>query len=322
MKRKLLIALAIILALAGFWILREELSYRRATYKGRHAGEWAAEFYPNFDPRSTNEATIALRTMGSNAVPMLLALLNAHEPIYEKTFLQNAKRLPRGARSYLFQKIKPGQTAGLRIGAARALGVIGPEAAEAVPDLIVALTDPEPGIRWAAARALSGMGSNAIVFLAEAADSTNSDTRHSAIYALGEAGTNAIGAVVPLIRCTRDTNESIRASAFYSLNRIGRTAMPVTVDMAATNADLDLKGAAFRSLVVMVPGPSRVPYSILGSSTNNPTIRRMAIWSLGRSQITNENAMTLYNSALNDEDESVRTMAQGELARIRPANTN
>ena len=111
--------------------------------------------------------------------------------------------------------------------------------------------------------------------------------------------TNALPATALLIRATMDTNQNIRASAFYSLSRIGRPALPMTVEMAASNPDLDLRNAAFRSLIVMLPPPGRVPQSLLVNSTNNAEMRRLAILSLSRSRLTNDHALTLFQTAAN-----------------------
>ncbi len=320
MKRKLVIAaiVTLVLAIAAILLVRDEQQFRLATHNGKTVKEWAGELYLNYDPRTTNAATAAFVVMGSNAVPALRSILSSREPIYERTFLQQARRIPLAARKYLFQKLKPGRTIEYRVGAARALGVIGLAASDALPEMLGALSETNSQIQWVAAQNISALGPRAITSLTALVTNTNVNTRHTAIYALGEARTNALPATPFLIRATMDTNENIRASAFYSLSRIGRSAIPFTVTMAASDPDPDLRNAAFRSLIVLLPSPGRVPQALLVSSTNNAEMRRLAILSLGRSRLTNDHAIKLFQAATHDEDASVREAANRALQHLLP----
>ena len=319
MKRKLVIAASItlLLAIAAALLIRDEQQFRSATHNGKTAKEWAGELYLNYNPRTTNAATEAFIVMGSNAVPALRALINSRAPIYEKTFLQQARRIPIAARQYLFQKLKPGRSLEYRIGAVRAIGVIGETAVEALPELVTAISETNSQIRWAAAQAISSLGPQAISALTNLLTDTNTDVRHSAIYGLGEAGTNALPAAPALILATLDTNQHIRASTYYSLSRIGRSALPMAVEMAATHTNDTIRDAAFHSLIVLLPNPIRVPQSLLVASTNTAEIRRLAIIALSRSRITNSYAMKLFQTATNDEDATVRDAATLALERLK-----
>ena len=312
LKRKLVIAsiVALVVAIAAILLVRDEQQFRLATHNGKTVKEWAGELHLNYDPRMTNAATEAFVIMGSNAVPALRSLLNTREPIYERTFLQQARRIPVAARQYLFQKIKPGHTTQYRVSAARALGIIGPAAGDALPELLDALSETNSQITWVAAQNISALGPKAIEAVMGLVTNDNPSVRHTAIYALGEAKTNALPATALLIRATMDTNQNVRASAFYSLSRIGRPALPLTAEMAATHPDADIRNAAFRSLIVMMPAPGLVPQSLLVNSTNNAEMRRLAILTLGRSRLTNDHVLTLIQTALKDEDASVREAAK------------
>ena len=319
LKRKLVIAsiVALVVAIAAILLVRDEQQFRLTTHNGKTVKEWAGELHLNYDPRTTNAATEAFVIMGSNAVPALRSLLNTREPMYERTFLQQARRIPVAARQYLFQKIKPGQTGQYRVGAARALGIIGAAASNALPEMLDALSETNSQISWVAAQNISALGPKAIDAVMMLVTNANPTLRHTAIYALGEARTNALPAAALLIRATMDTNPNVRASAFYSLSRIGRHALPLTAEMAATHPDADIRNAAFRSLVVMLPPPGIVPQSLLVNSTNNAEMRRLAILSLGRSRLTNDHVLTLIQTALNDEDASVREAAQRVADRLK-----
>lgn len=319
LKRKLIIAVVVGLALtfAAILLVSDGQQFRLATHNGKTVKQWAGELYHNYDPRQTNAACEAFIVMGSNAVPALRSLLVSRDPIYERTFLQYARRIPLAARQYLFQKLQPGRTIEYRLGALRALAMLGPAASDALPELIETLSETNSAIRWAAAQTLPALGPQAVIALSVLATNADVNVRHTAIYALGEARTNALPATTILIRATMDTNPAVRGSAFYSLSRIGRPALPLTVEMAASNPDPELRNAAFRSLIVLLPPPGLVPQSLLANSTNNADMRRLAILALGRSRLTNDHAMTLFQTAANDEAASVREAAQRALDYLK-----
>lgn len=320
MKRRLLIALLVLALLATALWVQHGIAYRRASYQGQHVREWAAQLYATYEPSGTNAAASAFRAMGSNAVPTLRSLLNLHDPLYEKVFLKCVRHIPVKPRLSLLQKLKPGRTIEYRLGAIRALGVLGPAAIEALPEMLAAMGDADTRVRWITAQTIFKLGPEAITALIPLTTSADINLRHATVYALGEAQTNAMPAVPALIRCTMDTNENVRASALYSLSRVGISAFPLALEIAATEKNPQMQNAAFRSLVALRPPAGRIMSSSLLVSTNTPDIRRLALLSLWISRQTNNHAMKLYQMGLSDEDPSVREMARKIIDRMNSTN--
>lgn len=318
-KRKLIITgiILLALALAAVLLVRDEQQFRRATHDGKTVKEWTIELYQTPDTNPTNPAVRAFLEMGSNAVPALRAVLRSGEPIHERTFVQQARRIPLTARRYLYDKIKPGRTAEYRLGAVRAISILGTNAIEALPEMLEAISQSNSITRWPAAQQIHTLGPGSIAALTSLVTNDDVNTRHAAVFALGEARTDALPATFQLICATMDTNISVRGSAFYSLSRIGRPALPIAIELAASHHDAEIRQAAYRALLVLFPPPGRVPTSLLVSSTNNAEMRRLAVLSVGMSQVTNAHAMTLIESARADEDESVRQAAERALKFLR-----
>jgi HEAT repeat protein len=308
LKRKLLIALTVLIVLIACLLLQKDRAYQRATYQGKHARAWVELLYPNFSPSETNEAVIAFRSMGSNAVPVLCSMLQAREPFYEKPFLKHARQIPPAMRRYLFEKMKPGRTTSRRIGAARALSILGPAAVGAVPELMVSLTDKSE-VRWAAAQALARIGGPAIAAMTQATTSTNAAVRHAAVYGLGEAGTNAVAATSALFDRVLDTNESVRASALYSLSRVGSGGLPVVL-AGFSDHDAARREAAVKALKAMNNPPRQILRTLLECSTNSvPEVRQHSIEALATLRLNHPLVVTTYWAALNASDPGVRSAA-------------
>lgn len=320
MKRRLLIALLVFaVVVAAFWGWRE-FSVHRASYQGKTVSEWAVQLYATYEPTGTNAAAVAFRAMSSNSVPALRSLLHRRDPAYEKVLIKYARYIPTKPRVYLFQKLQPGRVIEYRLGAARALGVLGLDAITALPDMLELLGDSDGRLRWTMAQTVHRLGSEAVAGLIPLTTNADMNVRHAAVYALSEARTNALPAVPALIRSSMDTNEAVRGSALYALSRVGYGAVPPILEIAATEKDPALQNAALRSLVAVRPPPGQVMRSHLMISTNSPDIRRMALMTLWISRQTNQHALKLYNAGLTDEDVSVRDLAQKIIERLNSTN--
>lgn len=323
MKYRLLILLLAAAAVAlVVALVNQKRSDQRAVYQGRHAVEWAAEFYPNFDPRGTNAAIQAFQVLSSNAVPALRSQLKSRTPLYETFLVQNAKWLPRSTRPYLFGKIKPGQSVARRVSAARALGVIGPAAREAIPALIAALQDPAGEVRWAAGQALSQMGDPAIIALATAATNADVTVRHTAVYALGEAGTNAASAAAVLFECSLDPNQSVHASAVYSLSRIGPAGVLPALE-ACSSENPARRAAAATAIRAMNRPPRHITRTLLEFATNpTPKVRRQSLAALQALPPDQPQIVATYVRALHDLDPGVRCAAAQAISQSAGWTTN
>ncbi len=311
------VALALVLAL-----LNQKRTDQRAVYQGRHAEEWAAEFYPNFDPRGTNAALQAFRALGVDAVPTLRSLLKSRTPLYEQFLLQNARWLPGSTRRYWLEKVKPGQAVARRVSAARALGVIGPPAEAAIPDLIAAFQDPAGEVRWAAAQALAHLGDPAVVALMTAATNSDVTVRHAAVYALGEAGTNAAPAAAVLFECSLDPNQSVHASALYSLSRIGPAGVGPVLE-ACTSENAARRTGAAMAIRAMNRPPRHILRTLLDLATNDsPRVRKQSLAALQALPPSQPQIVARYVQALYDPDPGVRTAAAQAIGQSASWTTN
>lgn len=172
--------------------------------------------------RMANENTAAhastvLREMGPEAVPALQAALRTRESILIDSIHAGAVRLKlAGPRSY--------DAPNVRATAAYLLGQLGETAGPAVPDLVNALDDADPMVRYRAIRTLSKVGMIAGPDLAQALQSPEPIVRYGAAKALGGMGAKARYTAGALMNCLSDPQANVREAAFHALAQIGERA--------------------------------------------------------------------------------------------------
>lgn len=110
----------------------------------------------------------------------------------------------------------------VRVEAARSLGLIGPAAVGATPDLVEMLLDADETVRCRAAEALGRLGGAAEVApLVELLADASPAIKEAAARALGSLGTQAAEAVPVLVTLLQDREEAVRTAVADAVASIG-----------------------------------------------------------------------------------------------------
>jgi len=240
-------------------------------FHGKRLNAWVADLHPRVGEARQQEAEVALRAIGSNAVPYLLELLQRREPRLlrelrefsqrTKTFLRmdSELELPWVAAverdlqlSAAFAALGPSARPALppltnlllrpetTAVAACALARIGPEA---FGPLARALESPHAEVRAAAAGALGTMtGDHARIIpaLQKALADGDKSVRINAVIALGQvAGIKPEAVLDDLIRALRDPSPSVKMFAADFLARLGKHARPAVPELVNVAEGLD-----------------------------------------------------------------------------------
>lgn len=313
MNRRILVGLTLLIivpALVGYFKWR---SVKHLKVQGRPIVEWAMALN---GPQDVQQAELVIRETGTAAVPSLIHALEARDSLLKKPFLAIAPRLPDIVRVRLYRWLNPYEKERLRLGATRALELIGPGAEKAIPALGKALRDPSAEIAMHAAFALGNLGAPAVSTLINGLGAPREDTRFFSIQGLSRAGTEARPAIPDLIGVLRGTNSKNAREAAACLGRIGGVGAVRAATGLLRNPELRIRLRGIQSLSALGPqARSAVPTLLELARTDDPEVRKTVIGALGRIEPAHPEVGALFISALQDNDPEVRATAAEGLER-------
>ena len=221
-----LIAVAIAASLGAF------RSKPEPTYEGRPL----SDFVELLGSGSPAKAVPAIRAIGTNAIPYLLEWMRDAPPGRTpdlKARFRQLLRLPSPLEA-------PYKRKGWRItGAVKALQLLGPDAAQAIPELTRMLNAKNPNdpndAAYRAARVLPHLGAAALPSLFSLLTNDQHDVRYHVVGELNAMETNSPGVVPFLIELMKGTNQSM---ACVSARTLGNWKVEPTLAVPALTDSL------------------------------------------------------------------------------------
>jgi HEAT repeat protein len=221
MKLRTKILGASIVALLCIFVIWLSLCSSERRYQGKTLRQWTTQLQVStveMDMKSRSEAVAALRSIGTNAIPYLLADLRYETSGLKMRTAQLSANfhfpdwaIPKNWENQNY--IKEQGVLGFR-----ALGEL---AAPAIPELAVLLTNGENHIQ--AAVVLAGFKDKAVPVLIMALKSPSKQSRHDVLFALGQIGVAARPAVPDLLNLSQREPE-LRQMIGQQLQLIDRQA--------------------------------------------------------------------------------------------------
>lgn len=213
----------------------------------------------------------------------------------------------------------------VRAAAATALGAIGPQAKDAVPELLLGLV-PGPGratLRSESLEALKRIGPAAVPGLNQALKAKNALVRAGAAQILATFGPASAPALANLIICLDDGDARVRPQAALALGRIGRNkarrAVPGLVQ-ALGDDQLRVRICVAIALALLKEKPARaVPLLTEGLNHKDPIVRALTCEGLGVLGKQAKEFVPALGIALQDDDARVKRAAGAALSRIAPS---
>jgi hypothetical protein len=251
--------ITLLIAAVGFvsWLLLRQPS--EPVYQGKPLSHWCEQFVNTLskpDNQSQEQAGIAIRTIGTNAIPTLLLMLQAEDSKIKLKLIQLAQKqhffhikwtdtefrhqeaemgflilssdgksaipaIPALLEIYNERHSDPNDA--IRYTAENILGSMGPVAADAVPRFVQATTHTNVYIRWSAILTLRAIHANpnlTVPVLTRSLRDPVDYVRRDAASALAAFGHDAKSAVPDLIKCLADPSPAVREQAAAALKTI------------------------------------------------------------------------------------------------------
>ena len=301
------------------------------------------------DPAVRWNAAMTLGRLGSEpgrAVPALIEMAkteSGHVPISEHLMKPPdlTSEYYAGGSYLLGWDERDGEP--MRIAAMQGLGLFGPRAAAAVPELARILRDEnDPRLLWYTAAAVAEIGPEAkaaVPPLIAALRSKRTATGRTVTYigygvsfgwskeegpvrlaaavAFGKIGADAREAVPELTRSLADADPRVRGEAAAALGAIGpesASAVPELARLAVEEREELLADLVTKSLGAI--GPPAVPALISLVRTGRPEVRLRAMKALGEVGAKADAALPELILAMDDRDEEIRTAAAEALGAV------
>jgi hypothetical protein len=214
--RRISIASAIILVVAavGIWVLTQVMQERTPRYAGQPLFYWL-ERIKSTDAAVSNEACGVLNT---TIIPQLTEVMfhDTNDSRFKLTLIDRLNNLPAVQIYFTAAEVR-------RAEAAQVLGMIGPPARVAVPDLTKVLKGTDPAARPAAALALGQIHTDPekiIPLLMGLLDDPQDGVPEAAVTGLGKFGGLAQGAVPKIIPLLKSREKEMVHAASGALKQI------------------------------------------------------------------------------------------------------
>jgi len=258
MRKRVHIALAVLLVMLAGVIGWQGLRLREPVYQGKSLGVWLAEYAEN-TAASKRAAEEAVRHIGTNAIPALLEMLSRKDSklvyLWER-HISEFRFIPNWVRYQRWHRLQPGAetvNSYARLGfqilradakqavpaliklcernispsshraASLSLTAIGPAARIAIPSFVRETASSSDDVRFDAANALLSFPSEPRLIVpafVKGLSDTSFSVRMVAVMGLANFGTNAQEAVPPLVRMLSDPNGNVRTIATDALRAI------------------------------------------------------------------------------------------------------
>ena len=195
-------------------------------------------------------ALLGASAMRPVAVPKLAALLKDKNPAVREHAARALGRIGPGAAEALPALLEAARAADGAPAYADALAQVGPKALPALLD-ILQKKKPDEG-KWVL-RILHGFGPPAVPVLGEALKSNSPEVRAAAANALGEMGHEASAAATPLFALTKDSNPGVQAAAFRALVAVHADSerLKPLLQAALSSQNSDVRKAAAAGLAAL-----------------------------------------------------------------------
>src|SRR6185295_8404219 len=271
MRKRIIILILVVFAAGMGFIFCRSLFSNEPKYHGQKMSVWFKQYYRTgqwsrrSDDIQHEQAARAIRAMGTNAIPFLVAecFSTSREFPLQTNLFTFLATLPKPFRFPPFVSAMS-----VREEAAEAIGEIKPPANLLLPLVTNHLSDPDKYQRWMAVYLLGRIGEGgeaAVPFLREKLRSADAQELNLAALSLDRLGPAAASAVNELTEFVRTNNWHAITFAYCALARIGpaaSNAIPVLREKLAGETNT-LRRAGIAAALICIDGQQTEAMAVL-----------------------------------------------------------
>jgi HEAT repeat protein len=307
-----IVAATVVLIAAVSWY-----SLRPATtYHGKTVLTLSRQLF-NGSSAAKTEATEAFHSLGSNAVPVLLAQLHARDSILRRVAWASLPHVSYGIAKWIRANVNAPDAMARRVEAAHALGEIGASAAVAIPELTRALLEGPNPIRIEAATALARMGPLGMPGLKSALQSADPMLRRAAVTGIAAKPSADAEMARILLDTLDDPQDYVRYAASAGIGARGPELLPELVALARSTDSHRRFRVAQAFLIFRANRQVAVPALVALCGDDDDTCRLQAVKTLGSFQLPNRQIVDALCGALKDRMPEIRVTAAYALSFAR-----
>ena len=314
---------------------------REPEYEGRKLTQWLEELRHPSPPSllARTNAMIAIRHIGTNAVPYLVTTLHAKDSRFKTKCMELLSR-QRWVNFHFRDDLLR------RDDALRGLAVLGPDARAAIPEIAKLLDDRN--LAQMAAYTLHQIGADAVPLLTQALKSTNKWARSEAAGFLGASGDEAsvssliaalkdsdfitkskaarslsrfpqqADVIVPaLIGCLNDPDDTFRMNAARALGAFGEKAKPAFPSLMKMVTNTNYQESTTAAAVLMkIDSEAALTAFIKNLESEDVEVRRTTAWALMITKAKGKRAVPALVKCLKDPDSKLKQNAAVALREI------
>ncbi len=224
----------------------------KPSYQGRPLEDYLADLaWPPFSGRYLL-ASNAVVAVGTDSLPVLLRNIRQPVPPHIRLFVRYQTNLPASLRKSLNTRLDPHRYAYRKIGAVRAIELMGTNAAPIAADLVETFARADYSSASQLALALVRVGPAVVPHLKPHLSQGEVRMRSLAAFVLHGQGPAGAAAAPELIAGLEGADENHRRLVAQTLGRMGSAVLPQVTNLLAS-ADSDTRLAAVRALGMMMP---------------------------------------------------------------------
>lgn len=306
------LAAFLILAITGWWLIPTN----GPKYQGKSARYWFSSFDSELSEQSSTAIT-AFRAMGSNAVPMLVAELEATPSPMSAKISSLLNRIRQHPQDY------DQQFNWRRDRAAQLLFEMGENARPALPALEKAATDPMWYIQTSATAALIRLRNEPLApYVERLKDLSDPIKWYPNAMLLGKFGTNAHAAVPLLLESLQCSDQIIQAHALIALGMIKsepKLCVPAIIPFL-TDANVSLRQKSYYAILAFAEDAGGASESIItGLHDSDPWTRGQAIIAVAKilSPADQHRVLPQLEMLLDNPEPFIRNIAKKWVPEIR-----